>query len=73
MTLNAQGMYKRVKSTQLQLEENSRINLNIERPNQVQLLSRHLITQCSCGEYIAATSSSKAYGCKTSALTIDTL
>ena len=33
MTLNAQGVYQMAKSAQLQLEENSRIGFDIERPN----------------------------------------
>jgi len=44
-TLNAQGVYQRVKSAWLQLEENSRTSFDIERANQVQSLSRHLITR----------------------------
>ena len=35
MTLNAQGVYRRVKSAQLQSEENFQLSFDIERPNQV--------------------------------------
>jgi hypothetical protein len=50
MTLNTQGVvYQRMKSAQLQLEENSRISFDIERPNQIQSLSRHFTAPKSQG------------------------
>ena len=62
MTLNAQGVYQRMKSAQLQLEENSRISYNS---------LRHLITH-EDGIVVENIKPQqvhlKVYGCKASAL-----